>query len=81
MSAVQINPPAKRCQSSSDVMKKLPMSVQTFEKMIREDYLYIDKTEHILHLITQAGGYVFLSRPRRMRLGFVFQLPVAQAVG
>ncbi len=44
--------------------KRLPLNVQTFEKMIRADYLYVDKTEHIFRLITQEGSYVFLSRPR-----------------
>lgn len=45
-------------------MKKLPLSIQTFRKMIEQDYLYVDKTQGILDLISQ-GGYFFLSRPRR----------------
>ena len=45
-------------------MKKLPIGIQTFEKLRGEDYLYIDKTPQILRLI-QSGEYFFLSRPRR----------------
>lgn len=32
--------------------------------MIQEDFLYIDKTEHI-HRLLNAGSYLSLSRPRR----------------
>lgn len=45
-------------------MKKLPVDVSTFEVLIENDYLYIDKTESIYNLIMQ-GRYYFLSRPRR----------------
>jgi hypothetical protein len=45
-------------------VKKLPLGVQTFFKMIKDDCLYVDKTRQIADLI-QAGDYLFLSRPRR----------------
>jgi len=45
-------------------MKKLPLGIQSFEKMILQNYLYVDKTEYIYNLIT-SGTYYFLSRPRR----------------
>ncbi len=45
-------------------MKKLPIGIQTFEKIRSEDFLYVDKTEQIHRLIT-SGDYFFLSRPRR----------------
>ena len=45
-------------------MKKLPLGIQTFSKIIEEDYLYIDKTEEIYNLIN-SGNYFFISRPRR----------------
>jgi hypothetical protein len=45
-------------------MKKLPIGIQTFAEIIEEDYVYVDKTRHIVELI-QAGKYLFLSRPRR----------------
>jgi len=46
-------------------LKKLPIGVQTFRKIIEEDYLYIDKTNIAYDLITKESQYIFLSRPRR----------------
>ena len=45
--------------------KKLPIGIQTFEKLILEGYTYVDKTNHISLLARNSGGYFFLSRPRR----------------
>ncbi len=45
-------------------MKKLPIGIQTFRKIIEGNYLYIDKTRIAYELI-QSGSYNFLSRPRR----------------
>ena len=45
-------------------MKRLPVGLQTFRKLIDGNYLYVDKTEHIHRLIVQGSVY-FLSRPRR----------------
>jgi Predicted AAA-ATPase/PD-(D/E)XK nuclease superfamily len=45
-------------------MKKLPIGIQTFEKIREEGYLYVDKTEQIFRLIS-SGSYFFISRPRR----------------
>lgn len=45
-------------------MKNLPISIQTFEKIIEGGYLYVDKTHYLNKLINQ-GAYFFLSRPRR----------------
>lgn len=45
-------------------MKKLPIGIQTFEKLIEGNCYYVDKTRFISEL-TQAGDYYFLSRPRR----------------
>ena len=45
-------------------MKKLPIGIQTFEKIREGDYIYIDKTDLALDLI-QNYEYAFLSRPRR----------------
>ncbi|RKZ40514.1 MAG: hypothetical protein DRQ49_08175, partial [Gammaproteobacteria bacterium] len=45
-------------------MKKLPIGIQTFPKIIKDDCVYVDKTYHIAQLI-QSGDYFFLSRPRR----------------
>jgi hypothetical protein len=46
------------------MLKALPIGIQTFSKIIEEDYLYVDKTRDIYRLIT-GGEVYFLSRPRR----------------
>ena len=46
-------------------MQKLTSSVYTFEKLIRNDFLYVDKTEYIWKLISEAPASFFMSRPRR----------------
>ena len=45
-------------------LKRLPVGIQTFEKIRENDMLYIDKTEYIWNMIN-LGKYIFLSRPRR----------------
>lgn len=44
--------------------RKLPIGVQSFEDLRKKDFIYIDKTDHIFHLIDSSKVY-FLSRPRR----------------
>lgn len=41
-----------------------PIGIQNFEKLRREDFLYIDKTALVYDLV-KTGRYYFLSRPRR----------------
>lgn len=43
---------------------KYPIGIQRFEKIRKEDWAYVDKTEHIFNLV-QGGTCYFLSRPRR----------------
>ncbi len=45
-------------------LKKLPVGIQAFETFARYNFLYVDKTGHILHM-TNEGMFYFLSRPRR----------------
>ncbi|MEM1725491.1 MAG: AAA family ATPase, partial [Thermoplasmata archaeon] len=45
--------------------KKLPIGIQSFEKIRTENYYYVDKTEYIYKLVNSGGSYYFLSRPRR----------------
>ncbi|MBM3203425.1 hypothetical protein FJZ55_05925, partial [Candidatus Woesearchaeota archaeon] len=45
-------------------MKNLPLGINTLEKLLRDDCVYVDKTMMAYQLINQAGAY-FLSRPRR----------------
>lgn len=46
-------------------MKKLPIGISSFEKIITENYVYIDKTRHVDQLVNKGAGRYFLSRPRR----------------
>ena len=44
--------------------RKLPIGIQSFEKLRRDGYLYVDKTAFVRQLIQSSNPY-FLSRPRR----------------
>lgn len=46
------------------VSGKLPIGIQTLREIREEGYLYVDKTAHLLEMVTQGKAY-FLSRPRR----------------
>lgn len=42
------------------------LNTQTFERLIRENRIYVDKTEIIYNLVKPSGSFVYLlSRPRR----------------
>ena len=43
---------------------KYPIGIQSFEQLITDGFVYIDKTELIYHLV-KSGKIYFLSRPRR----------------
>ncbi len=45
-------------------IRKLPIGIQSFEKLRAGNYLYVDKTEFIYRLASEGTTY-FLSRPRR----------------
>ena len=46
-------------------MKNITSSIYSFENLIKENYLYVDKTEYIWQLVNHVGESYFLSRPRR----------------
>jgi hypothetical protein len=46
-------------------LKKLPIGIQSFEQLIREGALYVDKTKNIYEILKPGFGAYFLSRPRR----------------
>ena len=48
----------------NSVLRKLPIGIQTFEDIRRDDYLYVDKTAFVWR-IANTGKPYFLSRPRR----------------
>ena len=45
-------------------MKKLPKGISTFQEIIEDNYIYVDKTKYI-HKMVSTGKLYFLSRPRR----------------
>ena len=45
-------------------MKKLPIGIQSFEKIRTGNFYYVDKTFFVKKLV-EEGDYFFLSRPRR----------------
>ena len=45
--------------------RRLPVGIQSFEKIRKEGYLYVDKTDIILQLANRNKTYNYLSRPRR----------------
>ena len=48
----------------NSVLRKLPIGIQTFEDIRRDNYLYVDKTTFVWR-IANTGKPYFLSRPRR----------------
>ena len=45
--------------------RRLPIGVQDFEKLRKNNYVYIDKTQLVYQLTHSSSNYMFLSRPRR----------------
>ena len=45
--------------------RKLPVGIQSFEKIRKDGYLYVDKTDIIWQLANRNKTYNYLSRPRR----------------
>ena len=45
--------------------RRLPVGIQSFEKIRKERYLYVDKTDLIWRLANNGKTYNYLSRPRR----------------
>lgn len=43
---------------------KFPVGIQTFEQIIEDGYVYVDKTRLVYDLVSEGKIY-FLSRPRR----------------
>lgn len=45
--------------------RRLPVGLQSFEKIRREGYVYVDKTDIVWELVHGDSQYNYLSRPRR----------------
>ena len=46
-------------------LKLYPIGIQTFERIRKEDKLYIDKTAYVYRMTHTSGTFFFLNRPRR----------------
>ncbi len=44
---------------------RLPLGIQSFEKIRKEGFVYVDKTDLIWQLANKGKAYTYLSRPRR----------------
>lgn len=53
------------CAGVSDLSRRYPDGIQTFEKIIYGGYVYVDKTDLIYRLTHESSRNLFLSRPRR----------------
>ena len=49
----------------AEMVNCYPVGIQTFEKIRKEGFLYVDKTKYIVDFRRKHMSYVFLSRPRR----------------
>ena len=47
--------------------RNLPIGIQSFERLRRDGYLYVDKTAFVYELASTGNPY-FLSRPSSMKL-------------
>ncbi len=45
--------------------RRLPVGIQSFEKIRKGGYLYVDKTDIVWNLVNKGTTYNYLSRPRR----------------
>ena len=54
----------KNTSGTERELLRLPIGIQTFEEIIREGYIYVDKTRYLIDII-DSGKVYFLSRPRR----------------
>jgi hypothetical protein len=48
----------------ANAMRKLPIGIQDFEYLRTNNFLYVDKTQYVYHLVHYGKPY-FLGRPRR----------------
>ncbi len=47
-----------------NALKRLPLGIQTYDKIVEQNCLYIDKTAYIPKML-QTSKYIFLNRPQR----------------
>ena len=47
---------------------KYPIGIQSFESLIKDGYVYVEKTD-LIYQLTTTGRYDLLSRPHRISKG------------
>ena len=47
------------------VMKKIPIGVEDFKEIIRDNFYYIDKTQYIEEILNDGSKVKLFTRPRR----------------
>ena len=57
--------------------KKLPIGIDSFEKIIRHNFYYVDKTEMITELLHNWGEVNLFTRPRRFGKSMTANMLVA----
>jgi hypothetical protein len=55
--------------------KKLPIGIEDFEKMIRSEYYYVDKTLFIKELLDNLAEVNLFLRPRRFGKTLALSMP------
>ena len=45
--------------------RRLPVDIQSFERIRKDNYLYVDKTDIVWNLANKGKKYNYLNRPRR----------------
>ena len=45
--------------------RRYPVGIQTFSRLIREGYVYVDKTDLVWEMANEDSPFLFLARPRR----------------
>ena len=45
--------------------RKYPIGIQTFSRLIREGYVYVDKTDLVWQMANEDNPFLFLARPSR----------------
>ena len=48
-----------------EIKKAIPIGVESYKEIIKNDYYYIDKTLLIMDLLTQKSKVTLFTRPRR----------------
>ena len=58
-------------------MKKIPIGVDNFKKLIIDDYFYIDKTKFIEDIFNDGAEVKLFTRPRRFGKTLNMSMPVS----